>query len=263
VGFDGKDEVAVHPNEVSSDESVSVQLSGVSEDGSILIYAVRKGGEDEIEIRLLDVKSRRLLAGALPRARYTSFSLKKDNSGFYYGRFDPEGPRIYYHALGTSFSLDPKIFGDGYTKSAWVSARFPDEDGRWLLIEVSHGAAGKTDDFLRDDKAQGPVKPVAVGLDAEFRPFLAGGTIFLWTNWRAPNWRILAVDPVKLERTNWKEIVPEGASPIESVNAAGGRLFAHYLENVLPRVKQFDAGGKFIGEFRAPGPGTIRGPYGR
>jgi prolyl oligopeptidase len=263
VGFSGKDEVIVNPNDVNLDESVSVLLWGVSEDGSILAYGVRKGGEDEVEIRLLDLKTRKLLADALPRARYSSFSLKKDNSGFYYGRLDPEGPRIYYHSLGASPGEDRKIFGDGYTPSNWATAWLSDEDGRWLLISVGFGAAGKTDVFLRDEQAQGPVRPVAVGLDAEFRPFLLGDRLFLWTNYKAPNWRIFSVGPANPAQANWKEIVPEGAAPIEDVDAAGGRLFVHYLENVLPRVKQFDSTGKSLGEFRAPGPGTISGPYGR
>jgi prolyl oligopeptidase len=263
VGYGGKDEVVVNPNEVSRDESVSVLLSDISEDGSILAYGVRKGGEDEFEVRLLDVKTRKLLGDALPRARYTSFSLKKDNSGYYYGRFNPEGPRIYTHAMGSAPSQDRKIFGDGYTPSNWISASLSDEDGRWLLIDVSFGAVGKNDVFLRDDRTPGPVRPVAVGLDAEFRPFIVGGKLFLLTNWKAPNFRLFAVDPANPAQANWKEIVPEGANPIEDVDAAGGRLFVHYLENVLPRVKQIDAAGKPLGEFRAPGPGTIRGPYGR
>ncbi|MBI4874413.1 MAG: hypothetical protein HY822_07260, partial [Acidobacteria bacterium] len=263
TGFDGPDEVIVNPNDVSPDETVSVQMQGVSEDATLLAYGVRKGGEDEIEIRLLDLKTRKLVPGTLPRARYTSFSLKKDNSGFYYGRLEPEGPRIYYHALGASFGGDEKIFGDGYTRSNWVSARLPDEDGRWLLFNVGFGAAGKNDVFLRDEKAQGPVRPVAVGLDAEFKPFLAGGKLFLLTNWKAPNYRVFAADPERPEPAHWKEIVPEGASPIEDIGAAGGRLFVHYLENVLPRIKQFDPSGKLLGEFRAPGPGSVAGPFGR
>jgi len=166
AGFGGKDEVIVNPNDVSPDESVSVLLGGVSEDGSILAYGVRKGGEDEVEIRLLDLKTRNLLADALPRARYSSFSLKKDNSGFYYGRLDPEGPRIYYHALGAKPGEDRKIFGDGYTPSNWISARLSDEDNRWLLVNVGFGAAGKTEIFLRDERAQGPVRPVPLSVSS-------------------------------------------------------------------------------------------------
>ncbi len=263
VGLDGADQVVVNPNDVSRDESVSVMLFGVSEDASILAYAVRKGGEDEIEFRLLDLATRKLKTDTMPRARYTSFSLKKDNSGFYYGRFNPEGPRIYYHAMGTDAGRDVKIFGDGYTRSNWISARLSDDDPRWLLIDVAYGAVGKTDVFLRDEKTQGPVKPVAVGFDAEFRPFVAGDRLLLWTNWKAPNWRLLSADPEAPAQANWKEIVPEAASPIEDVDAAGGRLFVQYLENVIPRIRQFDITGKPLGEFRAPGPGTIFGPYGR
>jgi prolyl oligopeptidase len=263
VNLDGKDEVIVDPNQVSRDESVSIQLFAVSEDASLLAYVVRKGGEDEVEIRLLDLKTRTLKSDTLPRARYTSFALKKDNSGYYYGRLNPEGPRIYYHALGSDPARDAKVFGDGYTRANWISARLPEEDGRWLLLTVAHGAVGRTDVFLRDETSPGPIRPVAVGLDAEFRPFLAGGRLFLWSNWKAPNWRLFAVDPERPGQANWKEIVPESTVPIAEVSAAGGRLFVQYLENVLPRIQQFDAAGKSLGEFRAPGPGTVSSIYGR
>ena len=106
------------------------------------------------------------------------------------------------------------------------------------------------------------MRPVAVGLDAEFRAFLLGGRLFLWTNYKAPNWRIFSVDPENPAQSIGKKIVPEGTAPIEDVDAAGGRLFVQYLENVQPRVKQFDPSGKPLGEFRAPGPGTVSGRLG-
>ena len=57
-GFTGKDEVLVDPAQVADDPTTSVQFFGVSEDGSVVAYGIRRGEEDEIEVRLLDVNTR-------------------------------------------------------------------------------------------------------------------------------------------------------------------------------------------------------------
>src|SRR5580704_18142595 len=50
TGFTGEDRVIVDPNSVG-DEGVSIDLTAVADDGSLIAYSVRRGGEDEEEIR--------------------------------------------------------------------------------------------------------------------------------------------------------------------------------------------------------------------
>src|SRR5579864_4730104 len=101
-GLDGPDEVLIDPNEMSPDHNVSVDILDVTPDGALLAYAVRHGGEDEHEIRVLDVASRRELADVLPRAKYyQNVSWRHDLSGFYYSLWTDRESRILFHRLGT------------------------------------------------------------------------------------------------------------------------------------------------------------------
>ena len=52
-GLGGKTEVLVRPDDVSKDESVSVGLGQVSDDGKLMLYSVRQGGEDEVRTAFL------------------------------------------------------------------------------------------------------------------------------------------------------------------------------------------------------------------
>ncbi|MGH9861461.1 MAG: prolyl oligopeptidase family serine peptidase, partial [Candidatus Acidiferrales bacterium] len=99
-GRTGKDQVLIDPNTMTSDHSLSVSLGDISENGKLLLYSVRKGGEDEVRIRLFDVDKRKDLADELPRGRY-GVALTPDGSGFYYTKFLPEGFRVFYHKIGT------------------------------------------------------------------------------------------------------------------------------------------------------------------
>jgi prolyl oligopeptidase len=263
-GLNGKDEVLVSPESVSSDQNVSVSMAGVSDDGTILAYGVRFGGEDEHDVRLLDLRTRKLLPDGLPRGRYFGFDLKNDNSGFYYSRFvEKQGSRVYYHAMGTPATADREIFGKGFDAdhNVWCSLS---EDGRYLAIGVSLGVPPrKVDIYVQDVAAGTPPRTIVNDVEADFRPDFGGDFLYLQTNWKAPNWRVLRVDLKSPARENWKEVVPETAQPIESISLAAGRLFASYLENVITRVKQFDTDGKSLGDLKLPGIGTAGTPFGR
>ena len=149
-GRSGEDQVLIDPHDMSADHTISVTLLDVSEDGTQLAYGVRHGGEDEIAVRLFDVEGRRELKDRLPKSRYFTVSLKKDNSGFFYTSYGPEGPRVFHHPLGGRPGDDAEIFGSGYGPGVIIAAGLSD-DGQDLLVTVMHGsAARKTEIYIKD-----------------------------------------------------------------------------------------------------------------
>ena len=98
-GRSSPDEVLLDPHPLSPDHTTDVSLEDVSGDGRVLVYGVRRGGEDETELRVREVKTHKDLPDVLPRALYRGVSLKADGSGFYYALQSREtGIRIRYHA---------------------------------------------------------------------------------------------------------------------------------------------------------------------
>jgi len=262
-GLGGKDEVLVDPNAATDDNTTSIQYFGVSEDGGLIAFGSRRGGEDEVSIRLLDVGTRQYLPDTLPRGRYFGFSFKQDKSGFYYSRFVVgQGSRVYYHSMGSPGASDKEVFGQGYGPNQVIGAMLS-ENGQWLLIRVSEGVpTKKTELYFQDVTAQGPIRTL-LKEDAEFDLSEAGDMLFLNTNWKAERRRIIRVDLNKPTPENWKEVVPESSLAIESASAVGGRLFVTYLDKVSSRIKQFDGDGKPLGDMKLPGIGSAGGPIGR
>src|SRR4029077_8591244 len=62
--------VLVDPNPMSPDHTTNVSLITVSIDGKMLVYGIRKGGEDEVELHLYDVEKKAEVPGRLPKGRY-------------------------------------------------------------------------------------------------------------------------------------------------------------------------------------------------
>src|SRR6266542_317247 len=265
-GAGGKDEVLLDPHPLSADHRTSITLLDVTHDGNLIAYGVRQGGEDEVTVKFLDVNTRKGLADLLPRARYSGVALKNDKSGVFFSCQEKEGPRVFFHALGSDLSKDEKLFGDGYGPEKGLGVGLSD-DNRYLLMNVWHGsAATKTEVYVRDLVAGGPIVPIVNDLEARFSPDIAGDTLYLETNWQAPKGRVLAVDLKNPARDRWKEVVPAGSASIQGVSTVGGRLFVRYLENVLPRIRIFDAQGKPRGEIPFPSVGSasgLRGEWGK
>jgi prolyl oligopeptidase len=254
-GSFGRDELLVDPHPLSPDHTTTVSMEAVTTDGSLLAYAVRRGGEDETEIHLLDTQDRRELPDRLPRALYLGFSWKRDKSGFYYtcGRRDI-GKRIYYHALGSDSAQDPEIFGEGYGPDTWISP-YASEDGRYLLATVDKGWA-RSELYLQNLAAGGAFRPLVTGVDAKFSPQFAGDFLIVKTDWQAPRSRILKIDLRDPRPENWREIVPASQDTLEDFAVIGHKLFVNYLHNVTSQIRIYSLDGQPLGEISLPSLGS-------
>jgi len=254
MGARGSDEVLIDPNK-SEGGATSVTIMDVSDDGKWLIYGTRHGGEDELAVTILDVDSRKEV-DHMPRARYESMRLSPDKRDLYYGKHLEAGYRIYHRAVGSGAGADEEIFGKNTDATEGVACDLS-RDGRYLGLYISHGWGKKAEVYVEDLKNHGPVVTVVNDIDADFSPAFGGDRLYMQTNWKAPNGRILAVDLADPARDKWKEVVPESKSVIESFSVAHDGLAVSYLENVNSRVRLFDGDGKPRRDIAFPTLGTV------
>ncbi len=260
---EGADEVLVDPTPLSSDHTTSASYLDVVNDGSLVAIGTRQGGKDELAVTFMDVDSHQLLTDQLPEARYFAIAVKPDKSGFYYSKYTQEGSRVYYHAMGTDAAKDALLFGEGRGPEQIVDATLSD-DGHWLLLTVYHGSSGdQVELWVKNVATDGPITPIVSDVQAFFTALIAGDRLYVRTNWNASNGRILRVDLADPAREHWKEVVPAGPFAIEDFAVAGGRLYVNVLENVVSKIRIYDADGKPQGEIPTPGIGSAGALAGR
>jgi prolyl oligopeptidase len=226
---------------------------------------LRRGGQDEQEIHFYDVNMRKDLPDVLPKADYFSVDLQPDGKGLYYVRFNREvGPRVFCHVMGTNPSNDKLIFGEGYGPDKIIQTDLS-EDGRDLEIQVEYGsAANKVEVYVQDVIKGGPIRTVVKDLDGRFMGEVAGHTLYLLTNWKAPRNRILSVDLTgDVTREHWHELIPESDAVIDSFYPVGGELLVNYLHDVSSRIAVYGPEGAQLGDVPLPALGTVAGIQGR
>jgi prolyl oligopeptidase len=239
----------------------SISVLGISDSGSDIAFGVRRGGQDETDLRIFDVQARRELADHFPPALYRGFSFTHDGKGFFYALENRQtGQRILYHALGSDVARDSEVFGQGIGPDVWVEP-YVSEDGRYLLVSVQHGWA-QGDIYLESLAGPDQIHPLIKGLNGKFAPTFSGDFLFVQTDWQAPKGRILRIDLRHPAQDKWREVIPASADAIDSYSVIGGKLYVTYLHNVVSHIRVFALDGKALGEVSLPGAGSA-GIFGR
>ena len=251
--------VLMDPHPLSKDHTTSVNFEAISQDGKLVAYGIRRGGADEVAVHLMDPDTGKELPDNLPVADYLSMAIAPDNRGVYYSLIKKEGPRAYFHRLGTAAAEDQEVFGQGLGPEMLVGVSVS-EDGRDVLFHVFHGsAADYSEIYFRDLTANGPVTPLVKGLAAQFTAEVVNGRAYLETNWKAPKRRILAADLKNPAPENWREVVPEGSAVLEGARLAGGKLLLRSVVDASSRLRLYDLDGKMLREIALPTLGTVSG----
>ena len=263
-GFEGNDVVLLDPQQLSADGSKTVSLLDVSKDGSLLVYGIREGGEDEVAVRFFDVVKRADRPEQMPKARYFGVSLTPDNATLYYARHGAEGSRVYRKQVAAPPADETLLFGEGYDSGVGITTGLS-EDGRYLLIQVWYGSAAKKTELHVQDLsgADSPIVPIVKDIEARFSGGAVDRRLFVQTNWKAPHGRLLEIDLADPDQTNWKEIIPEdGQAVLQDFSLVAGKLYVNYLRDVVSQVRVFEPSGKHLRDIAFPALGSVSGVAG-
>jgi prolyl oligopeptidase len=254
----GEDELLLDPHRFGA-TGVSLTIFDISDDGKLVAFGVRKGGQDETDLRILDLTTHQELHRPFPAALYRGFSFRRDDKGFYYGLEDREtGQRILYHQIGANPANDAEVFKQ--PADTWIQPRVS-EDGKYLLVGVQHGWS-RGDIYIQNLEAGSALEPVVKGLNGNFNAGFASDYLFVETDWQAPKGRILRIDLRDPAQDKWSEVVPAREDAIDTYSIVGGKLFVAYLHNVTSRISIFSLDGTPLGDVNLPGIGSA-GIWGR
>jgi prolyl oligopeptidase len=112
-------------------------------------------------------------------------------------------------------------------------------------------------------KDNGPVVTAVSNEKSVFFPAFAGNRLFIQTNWKAPQWRVLAASLTSPQREHWQEFVPEDKIHLEAIAPSGSKLICQYTHNASSELKVFAADGKLESSIALPALGSVSSPAGR
>lgn len=267
-GRDGEPEVFIDPNELSEDGTITAGLMQASRDNKYITVLYNEAGSDWGTIRIWDIESRTELDDEIKWVKFSGASWRGD--GFYYSRYpEPEEGlefsaanayhKVYYHKVGTPQSEDVLFYEDTENPNMYHGVGIT-EDKKYLTLYKSTGTDG-FEMWFKDMEADGPLTVLVPGFDSKTSIVEhKNGKFLVMTDIDAPNYKLVAVDPVNPAQENWEEIIPEDLDALlQSVSTGGGKMFANYLKDVTTRIYQMDYDGSNKKEIELPGLGSAGG----
>jgi prolyl oligopeptidase len=265
---DGQPEIFLNPNEFSGDGTTSLAGIEFSKNGNLAAYQLSEGGSDWRKVIVIKTEDKTSVGDTLTDVKFSGLAWR-GTEGFYYSSYDKptEGSqlsgltqyhKLYFHQLGTPQSQDKLIFGGNQTQRRYIGA-YLTEDEKFLVITAANSTTGNELYFKDLSKPNSSIVKVVSGFDTE-QSIIANkdNTLYIYTNYNAPNYRLVTVDARNPTKENWKDLIPETEN-VMTASIGGGKIFADYLKDATSLVVQFDMDGKKEREIALPGIGTASG----
>ncbi|MGB5420183.1 MAG: S9 family peptidase, partial [Algibacter sp.] len=234
--------VFLDPNTFKEDGTVSLGGTSFSKDGSILAYSISEGGSDWRKILIMDTESKSIIEDTLVDIKFSGMSWYK-NEGFYYSSYDkPKGSelsaktdqhKVYYHKLGTSQKEDQVIYGEASNEKHRYIYGTVTQDNRYLLISPRVSTSGNK--LLIKDLTKPNSKLISIIGHTESDTYVienVGSTLYLVTNLKAPNKKIVTVDASNPSSENWVDFIPETENVLVPSKGAG-YFFTEYMVDAV------------------------------
>ena len=264
-----EESIFMDPNSFSKDGSIS--LSGVyfSPDNKYMGYSISRGGSDWREFYVKDLNSGEILEDHITWVKFSNMSWH--GSGFYYKKYPKpeldnelsatnENAKVYFHKIGTDQKDDLMIYHepDNPRLSPSISVS---EDQKFMYLYRSSGTYGNMLAFKNLDNKDKEWSHIVEDLKSQcwimdnFNDYL-----YVYTDRNAPFKKIVKINPNKPNEKNWETII-EGTEDevLLSVNLIGGKIFAHFTEDITSVWKVFDLDGNYLYNVDIPGKGIVNG----
>nr|WP_315140036.1 prolyl oligopeptidase family serine peptidase [uncultured Flavobacterium sp.] len=262
----GAEELFLDPNTFSKDATTSLDGVSFSKDGSLVAYSISEAGSDWRKVIFIDAKTKQSIGEPLVDVKFSGLSWK-GNEGIFYSSYEkPKGSelsaktdqhRLFFHKLGTKQAEDAILFGN-QEKRRYVGG-YVSDDNRYLFISAANSTSGNELYFKDLSVANSPIVAIHKGFEYDVDVLdNVGTTLFIVTNLKAPNKRIVTVDVANPGVENWKDLIPE-TEQVLNPSTGSGYIFANYMKDAVSVVKQFDYKGKLIRTIALPGVGTASG----
>ena len=259
--------VFIDPNTLSDDGTVSLGFTRVSRDSRYFAYSLSKGGSDWNDVYIREISTEKNLNDTIRWVKFSGISWHQN--GFYYSGYSKPAPgdelkkkneyhKVFYHTVGTPQSSDKLIYEDKDKPLRNFGASVT-EDEKFLVLVSSEGTSGNDLKVKNLMKKKSDFIPITSGYDNDY-DFVDNENdwLFIQTNYKAPNGRVISVDANNPSKENWMDLIPEKEDAVlQGVTVAGDLLVARYMKNAVNYLEFFSRQGKSVRMFRPEIPATI------
>jgi prolyl oligopeptidase len=260
-GRDGRDELLLDPADRGTGKHTALKPLLLSQDGRLLLYEVKEGGERTGTFELFDVEKREKLPDALPQGYLGGFSFAPDTRSFDYvhqalGAKRPYYRAAFHHVLGASFEDDHQIFCAG--EDAKLRLHIIPGEKRLGFLVIRCSDKTYVDFYLRSSDNESSPELLVEDADYKFGPLLLKDRILAITDRDSPNSRIVEVRPRAGYPPDFVDVIAESDCPIRDWAVTSKEIYVSYTRGVRTEIHVFGLEGERLGQLPLEESDTVR-----
>jgi prolyl oligopeptidase len=262
-------ELFLDPNKLSEDGTVALNAFAISKEGKYLGYGISRAGSDWRELYVKDIKTGEVLKDHIMWAKFSGISWYKD--GFFYSRYPApekgnilkasnENNKVYYHKAGTDQREDKLVYEDPEHPD-WGFGVSVTEDEEYAFLTITQSTSGNALYFKKLGTKNSAWLKLVDNFDNNFWPVdHKNGKIIIMTDYKAPKYRLIAVDVNKYKEENWADLIPEKTNEVlQDVSFGGEKMILKYLKDARSKLEVHNLDGTYLYDIDLPAIGTVGG----
>jgi prolyl oligopeptidase len=224
---------------------------------------VRQGGTDHSAIEILDIERGVVLPDRLPDGFCTGFVFASDGTGFYYSHREVQDPHpnyraAFWHGFGSERPEDREMFFVGEEPNLFLGILDSTEINLLAYVVFCASKPPRASVYLQEMSAKPAAAKILIqGIAGCFAPFFVHGQLLAYTDFGAPNFRIIRIDRANPDPSNWHDVVPESDRRIQQFAVAGDQVFVTRIDRFSTNVDVFGLDGIRKDAAAVPAHGTI------
>ena len=240
-GLKGKPVLLINPNTLRFGK---IQNWCVSKDAKYIAVDFSLVSNDRYVIKIFDVAKKKFLKDTITSDGYPRFNAwHVSSNGFWYSKGEKGHSiaeekyfkRIYYHILGRLIEEDELFFGKDLVKEDYPSIKCS-HDGRYEIVTVHHALKTTTIYFRDTQNSESKFINITGNIKALSYAKAEDDYIYLFTDHKAPNSKILRRKILKNFLGKWQVFVPELKFKLEDYILLKNYLLIEYIENVSSSI---------------------------
>jgi prolyl oligopeptidase len=262
-GLFGPETILVDPAQRGSGNSTAVSIAAISQDGRFLAYSIRQGGTDHSAVEILDIERGTVLSDRLREGFCTGFVFALDGTGFYYSHREVHDPHpnyraAFWHRFGSEPAQDQEMFFAGNEPQLFLGILNCLETGRLAYAVCFTGKSPRTSVYVQEMSSKpSEARLVIEEIKGCFVPFIVRDQLLAYTDFAAPNFRVVRIDLAKSDPSSWRNVVPESDKRIQQFTIAGDQVFVTRNDRFSTKVEVFSLDGGQQEAAAFPGCGAI------
>lgn len=265
--LDAEGRILLDPNTLSDDGTVALAGTAFSKDGKYMAYGIARSGSDWNEYYVRDVETGKDFDDKIEWMKFSGVAWYGE--GFFYSRFpEPvegselsgmnQNNRIYYHKLGEKQAQDKMIYEDS-ENPGWSFTTGITDDEKFMIISVTEATSGNGF-YIKNLEKDGEIQKIVTDFENDFHVLdHINGKLLVMTNYQAPKYKLIAIDPNNPAKENWQDVIAEKEYVLQGVSIIGGKLIADYMKDAHTIVQVYNMAGDYQYDVDIPVLGTVGG----